>query len=109
MVIKISKDFSDTPGARYYKDGDFSGEEFYDKILEPRFIQALDKNENLIINLDDCYGFASSFISESFGRLSVKFGREPVKNIIKIISEQDPLLEEQIISIIEDPDGKSRR
>ena len=30
MTIRISSDFSETPGARYRSEGDFSGEEFRD-------------------------------------------------------------------------------
>ncbi len=108
MKIKVSTDFSDTPGARYYEDGDFSGQEFYESILVKEFQKCIDSNSVLEIDLDDCYGFASSFLSESFGRLSEEFGNKVVLNNIKIISHDDPLLENQIVEIIHDP-KKSKR
>ena len=33
MIIKIAEDYTETPGARYYKQGPFPGEEFRDKYL----------------------------------------------------------------------------
>jgi hypothetical protein len=103
MRIKIAEDFSDTPGARYYKDGDNSGQEFYEKILEKAFKQCLEKAEKLEIDFDDCYGFASSFLSESFGRLSEDYGKEIVLKIIVLKSLQDPLIPSQVESIILNP------
>ena len=46
MIINVVEDFTDTPGARYKTQGSFSGEEFRDKILYPKFIKAL-KESNL--------------------------------------------------------------
>ena len=34
MLITISKDFSETPGGRYILEGNFSDEEFREKILK---------------------------------------------------------------------------
>ena len=45
MEINIAKDFSDAPGARFIKEGEFSGELFRKEWLEPRFIEALENNE----------------------------------------------------------------
>lgn len=108
MSIKISTDFSDTPGARYYEDGEYSGQQFYEEILQNKFTECLAKNLSLEVNFDDCYGFASSFLSESFGRLSEEFGVEIVLRTIVIISNDDPLLEDQIKDIVKDP-KKSKR
>jgi hypothetical protein len=36
-IINIAKDFTETPGARYYADGEFPGEEFRDKFLKNIF------------------------------------------------------------------------
>lgn len=109
MKIKISTDFSDTPGARYYEDGEFSGQEFYEKILRDKFSACKEQGTTLEVDLDDCYGFASSFLSESFGKLSEHFGKDDTLRIIKIISLHDPLLPQQIIDIIENPKGSRRK
>jgi hypothetical protein len=103
MHIKISVDFSDTPGARYYEDGDYSGQEFFEKVLLDKFERSLTAHEKLTIDFDDCYGFASSFLSESFGRLSSEFGAQKVRENISLISHQDPLLPKQVFSIIDKP------
>ena len=42
-TIIIAAEFGDTAGARDYEDGDFSGKEFYDKLLLPRFEKALEQ------------------------------------------------------------------
>lgn len=103
MKIKISEDFSEIPGARYYEDGDYSGQQFFEEVLRPKFLEVLKSNQKLIVNFDDCYGFASSFLSESFGKLSEEFGAKDVLNKIEIESEQDPLLPKHVISIINNP------
>ena len=103
MKIKIAKDFTDTTGARYRKDGNYSGEEFYEDILKPKFQECLQSGEILEIDFDDCFGFASSFLDESFGRLSVDFGRDVVLRQLKMISFQDPLVITSVKNIINEP------
>lgn len=66
IVINVAKDFSDTPGGRYRKDGKFSGEEFREDFLIPKYLEAKEKNERLLINIDNCYGFCDSFLDEAF-------------------------------------------
>ena len=34
-MIYFTKDFTDTPGGRYKRHGDYSGEQFREDILEP--------------------------------------------------------------------------
>ena len=51
IVIDIAKDFTDEPGARNYSDGLFSGEEFFDKLLRPKYIEAKEQNQKLKIIL----------------------------------------------------------
>lgn len=38
IIINIRTDFSDSPGARYRKDGPHSGEEFFEEHLKPKFV-----------------------------------------------------------------------
>ena len=100
MDINICKDFSNTPGARYKSEGAFSGEEFREKLLEPKFLMARSKKEQLVIYLDGGYGYATSFLEEAFGGLSRKYGSEEILKIIVIISEDEPAIEEEIKSYI---------
>ncbi len=103
--IVIATDFSDSPGARYKKDGDFSGEQFLEELLLPKFEEAVKKNHILLIDLDQVFGYPSSFVSGSFGKLSVEKGSKLVLKHIKFKSEENPLRLENIIKEITDPKG----
>ena len=78
-MINVAKEFTETPGARYKTQGAFSGEEFRDDILYPKFIESISNNEKLVVNLDGGYGYGSSFLEEAFGGLVRKLKEE--KNI----------------------------
>lgn len=101
--INISKDFTDSPGARYKSDGPFSGEEFYEKLLEPKFLEARKQNKILVIDLDNSWGYASSFISGSFGKLSIAYTANEVLKYVNFISLDIPLIPEKIIKEIKNP------
>ena len=97
-VVKliIASDFSDAPGARYRTDGPKSGQEFYEDYLRPRFEEAIDKGGALLIDMDNTWGYASSFISGSFGSLCEVHGEEKLIKHIRIKSDDDPLLVDKI-------------
>ncbi len=96
-TLKISTDFSFFPAARYYSDGPLSGEEFFEKCLNEAFNTALKQKEKLIIDLDGTAGYASSFLSESFGLLSEKYGSQRVLENIEIISHDEPDWKDKIL------------
>lgn len=98
VEINIATDFSRTPGARYKTDGDFSGQEFFEEILERNFLSIKDSSYKLIVNLDDTDGYATSFLDETFGGLARKYGKELVLNKIEFISHEEPYLIEEIKS-----------
>lgn len=100
MIIDISKDFSETPGARYRNEGDYSGEEFRETILEPSFLKAKENKEKLIINLDGGYGYPTSFLEEAFGGLARIYGAKDVLEIIDFKSEDEPSLIGEILGYI---------
>lgn len=89
-----------TPGARYYKDGPDSGEEFYDRILGVKFKESLAKQEILTIILDGTEGYATSFLDEAFTRLAKDFGAKVVLKNIKIVSIEEPDWANEIESYI---------
>lgn len=101
--IIVWKDFSDSPGARYRTDGPFSGQEFLENYLEPKFDKAVEGNYILIIDLDGVWGYPSSFVSGSFGKLSLKHGSEVILKHIQFKSEQSSLRLEKIINEIKRP------
>lgn len=90
IYINIAKDFSDSPGGRYSKEGSFSGEAFRTQILKPKFLEAIKKNEKLEINMDGCFGYPSSFIDESFGGLARELNDFNILDRINIISNDEP-------------------
>lgn len=52
--IKISTDFSETPGGRLIEEGEFSGQLFRDTILIEKYNEAEKRNTQLEIDFDDC-------------------------------------------------------
>lgn len=103
IVINIALDFTDAPGARYRQDGPKSGEEFYEELLLPKFKEAQSNGVKICIVFDGAWGYATSFISEAFGRLSEKFDSKSVLERIDFISEEDPFLIEYVKRVIKDP------
>ena len=69
VELKIATDFSKTPGARYKEEGDFSGEEFREEVLLPKYKEAKKNGCHLVVNLDGTAGLGTSFLEESFGGL----------------------------------------
>ena len=96
ITINIAKDFSDTPGARFIREGDYSGELFRKELLEPKFKEAIENNQKLIINLDGGYGYPTSFLEEAFGGLARIYDKKQILETIDFISQDEPILVEEI-------------
>lgn len=96
--IKISRDFSYTPGPRSIEDGEHSGEKFRDEILADKMKDAISKGEKLIVNLDNTAGYAPSFHEEAFGGLIRKYNIDykDIKKTLIIISNDIPFWIERI-------------
>jgi len=90
IKIVIVDDFTDTPGARTYADGEFSGQEFYDKFLHPYFKDAISTKQKLFIDLDGTNGYASSFLNEAFSLLGNEFGADTVWASLELKSDEVP-------------------
>lgn len=97
--IDISRDYTETPGARYIADGEYSGQDFREKHLEPLFA---DKNDNskISITLDGVEGYSTSFLEEAFGGLARIYGRDRCIQRLEFISEVEPALIDTIKSYI---------
>lgn len=102
IEIVISKDYSDTPGGRFEKEGPFSGERFRDEILLPKYDEALSKNEHLKIDLDGCYGFPSSFLEEAFGGLARLKQSYDILQIVDFIANDEPRLVDDIVKYVKE-------
>lgn len=90
ISISIAKDYTEYPGLRHCSISDFSGEDFYHKILNTAFKDALEKKEKISIILDGATGYASSFLDEALGNLVYDFTLENVKKYVEIISKEEP-------------------
>ncbi len=104
--ISIARDFSTTLGARYKTDGRWSGEEFLGALLGQKFENAVQNNGILFIDLDGVYGYPSSFVSGSFGKLSLDKGAEVVLRHLQFKSDDSPIRLEQVIAEIKNPKKK---
>lgn len=69
MIIHIMNDYTPTPGARYIRDGLFSGEDFRDNLLEKKYLECTLKREPFIIDFDDGYVYSTDFLEEAFDRM----------------------------------------
>ncbi len=104
ITVKIATDFSKYPGARYRSDGPNSGEAFFIDVLKPK-VDLVWNDEFKILNLDldGTFGYASSFTSEVFTRLTKEYkDKNKIKEKIKLISNDEPLLITSILSIIDE-------
>ncbi len=76
-VIDVAASFTTTPGGRYRREGEWSGEEFREDILEP----ALHDGAEVIVDLDGPEGFTTSFLEEVFGGIVRRFGAEVMSRV----------------------------
>lgn len=102
MKIEIVKEFSDTPGGRTVAEGDFSGELFRNKLLEPRYREAVKRGEKLEIYFDGAYGYPPSFLDEAFGGLVKCLRQRGIMENICIISNEDLTIERRIKKYVSD-------
>jgi len=96
IELNIAKDFSETPGPRKREEGEFSGEEFLERVLRPRFEAAVATSCVLHVNLDGAAGYPTSFLEASFGGLARQFGPPHVLAHLELTCTDEPYLEEEI-------------
>lgn len=86
-TIKIATEYSRTVKGRYHpKDGKYTGQRFREEFLEPIF----NDYDKIIIDLDDLYGYPSSFREEAFGGLAREFGKNAVLAKLEFICTDEP-------------------
>jgi phosphomannomutase len=90
ITINVANDFAREPGARTFDDGKLSGQEFYEKLLRPKYLEAVAQDTSLQIILDGAEGYASSFLNEAFRRLGQEFGPDIVLPRLVIVSNEVP-------------------
>ena len=102
LIINIPKDYTKSPGGRFISEGDFSGEEFRETILLPKYEKAIHDKDSLIVELDGGFGYGPSFLEESFRGLARKLQDNRILKTIKIISDEEPQLIEDIQRYMKD-------
>ena len=100
--INIAEDFADDLGARYKYEGPNSGELFLMTLLLPKFEKAVEGQYLLTVNLDGLMGLPSSFVSGSFGKLSLDKGASLLLKHLQFISKNE-LRIEKIVAEIKNP------
>ena len=100
--ILVSTEFSETPGPRNREEGDFSGQQFLEEILKPKYEQALKNDEALLVDLDGTYGYATSFLESAFGGLARYYEPDDILKRIRFKSNEEPYLIMEIETYIRD-------
>lgn len=102
MKLSIAKEFSVTPGPRSKVDGEFSGEEFLEKLLLPKFNEAEKAKAKLLVDLDGTEGYATSFLEAAFGGLTRNVGQKRVLAVLEFKSDDEPFMIGEIQQYIEE-------
>lgn len=104
MEIKIATEFSKFPGPRDRGEGDYSAEDFFERLLLPRFNASLANGERLRIVLDGTAGYATSFLEGSFGKLQRDLKAKGIKILdhIDFVSVEEPYLIDEIKEYVAD-------
>lgn len=96
IKINISEDFTDAPGPRYIKQGEYSGEQFRKEWLVPKMEEALQTKEKILIDLDGTFGYPTSFLEEAFGGLTEFFPKDVILETIDFKSNDEISLIDEI-------------
>jgi len=90
MTTLLVRDYATAPGGRYRKDGPFSGEEFRDDVLVPKLLAAVDKNEQVVVELDGVSGYGSSFLEEVFGGLVRRgvMAQQDISRVLRVLAKE---------------------
>ena len=101
----IAAEFSRTPGPRFRREGEFSGEQFREDVLGKWFSEARESAAKLFIDLDGGYGYAPSFLEEAFGGLARVHGTDAVRRVLQLKSDEEPYLMERVDKYIREANG----
>jgi hypothetical protein len=102
-ILIIGKEFKDNPGARDRDDGPNSGQEFLEDLFYKRFEKAVTEKYIILVDLTGVWGYPSSFVSGSFGRLSMERGAELLLKHLEFKSDTNPLNVDKVINEIKNP------
>ena len=109
ITVSVAREFSITPGPRTAREGLHSGEEFLERLLLPRFDQAIAAGTTLVVELDGTAGYATSFLEAAFGGLARARGGAAVTKTLRLVASDEPYLLDEILGYIEDVAKAERR
>lgn len=89
-VYVVADEFTADPGGRFISDGDFSGEEFRERVLVGLVEKAVADNRELHINFDGVTGMPTSFLEEAFGGLFRRRLGLPADQILQLVKVEAP-------------------
>ena len=90
MELIVNRDYSSITGLRHCTVMDFSGEDFYHKLLNEKFASACSSKEKLVLVLDGTLdGYSPSFIDEAIGNLVYDFTLNLVEENLQVVSNTD--------------------
>lgn len=92
-VLKVVDEFSDAKEARFFHN---SGLRFLEDVLEPKFLETMKEDNLLLIDFDEAYGYPSSFLAQTFGNLSHKYGAKTVLKYLRFMCRDEPGLVEEV-------------
>ena len=82
--------FTDFPGARYRTDGDGSAQEFFEEFVKPVLDETSESDQEVLIDFDNTYGYASSFESELAVRIAKDYDSSYIRTHLKLKSDDEP-------------------
>ena len=109
MELNLATEFSDVPGPRSRQEGEWSGEEFRERLLIPKFCEAEQAGEKLIVDLDGGCGYATSFLEEAFGGLARVYSPKRVLEVLEFKSTEEPYLVSDVREYIREARTGARR
>jgi hypothetical protein len=98
-TLKIATEYNKSTGGRFRKDGEYSGEDFRETLLRPKYEEARKNKSILVVDLDGSYGYASCFLEEAFGGLARELKDNELDGLVTISNDQ-PDLVRQIMKYI---------
>ena len=100
--FSIARDFSDTPGMRFRKQSQFSGEEFREDYLEQLYARAVKEDTSVTIDLDGLYGYPPSFLEEAFGGLARNHPKDNILSRINFSAQESKWVTDAIRKYIKE-------
>lgn len=111
IILRV-REFTRYPGPRLKEDGDYSGEEFRDRYLLPKYLEAVKNKVCLHVIFDGTKGYASSFLEEAFGglvregqnkkELKKYLNKKELKKYLKVHSSDRRWYEQEVYSYIDE-------